>query len=112
MPDIKIFDLCLIFANLTIWLFGKGGHFGSLQSLVSSGGSSKKPAAKIGDFALRKKRREKTRMAKRAQKSVTKKKKVIFNVKIFKYEYLCCINLVLYCAVSSEICPNQLFLHI
>ena len=32
--------------------------------MVSSGGFSKKPTVKIGDFALRKKGREKTRMAK------------------------------------------------
>ena len=69
------------FPHLTI--FGKGGLF---RSLVSSWGFSKKPTAKIGDFALRKKGREKTRMAKRAQKSVTKKRELIFNFKIFKYE--------------------------
>ena len=55
--------------------------------MVSSGGFSKKPTAKIGDFALRKKGREKTRMAKVikrchkvtwAQKGVTKKRESEF----------------------------------
>ena len=46
-------------------------------------GFSKKPTIKIGDFALRKKGREKTRMAKRAQKTMTKKRKLIFKFKIF-----------------------------
>ena len=35
-----------------------------MRSFVSSGGFSKKPTAKIGDFELRKKGREKKKMAK------------------------------------------------
>ena len=55
--------------------------------MVDSGGFTKKPTAKIGDFTLRKKGREKTRMAKVikrchkvtwAQKSVTKKRESEF----------------------------------
>ena len=41
---------------------------------------------KNGDIALTKKAREKTRMAKRAQRSVTKKRELIFEFSIFKYE--------------------------
>ena len=40
--------------------FAKGGH---IRPLVSSGGFSKTPTAKNGDFALRNKRREKICMA-------------------------------------------------
>ena len=69
------------FPRLTIWLlyFAKGDLFGSS---VSSRGFSKKLPVKIGDFALRKKGREKARMAKVvkcrhqvtwAQKSLVKK---------------------------------------
>ena len=63
----------------------KGAHFGSL---VGSRGFSKKPMAKIWDFALKKKGRVKRGMAKRAPKSVTKKRGLTFNFKHFKYEYL------------------------
>ena len=52
------------FPHLTIFLFCKIDPFGSL---ISSGDFSKKLTAKIGDFALRKKGREKTRMVKVAK---------------------------------------------
>ena len=58
---VNIFMPVTKFLRLKSRYFEKGSHFGSL---VSSRGFSKKPTAKIGDFALRKKRREKTRMAK------------------------------------------------
>ena len=53
MPVTKLF--CRFVARESSY-FAKRGHFGSL---VSSGGISKKPTVKIGDFALRKKGREK-----------------------------------------------------
>ena len=77
---VNIFMPVTKFPHLTIWLFCKKRPF---RSLVSSGGFSKKPTAKIGDFALSKKGRAKTRMAKVvkschqvtwAQKTVTKKR--------------------------------------
>ena len=48
------------FPRLTILLYYKS-YFGYM---VNFGGCSKKPTKKIGDFALRQKRREKTRMVK------------------------------------------------
>ena len=78
---VNIFMPVTKFPDLTI--FAKRGHF---RSLVSSWDFSQKPAAKFGDFAVRKKGRQKTRMAKRGQKSVTKKREFIFNFKILKYE--------------------------
>ena len=50
--------------------------------MVGSWGFSKKPTAKIEDFALRKKGAQKTRIAKKAQKSMTKKRELIFNFNI------------------------------
>ena len=75
---IPLYVLCE-FPHLTIFLFCKIDPSGSL---ISSGDFSKKLTAKIGDFALRKKGREKTRMVKVAkschqvmwaQKNVTKR---------------------------------------
>ena len=69
------------FPRLTIWLFCKKRPFWIFGH--SSGGFSKKPTAIIRDFALRKKGRGKTQMAKVvkcfhlvtwAQKIVTKKR--------------------------------------
>ena len=65
MEIIKFFQVDIFmpvtkFRGLTIWLFAKGDHF---VSLVSSRDFSKKRTAKIGDFALRKKGREKTLIA-------------------------------------------------
>ena len=68
-----------------------------LLSLISSGDFSKKLIAKIGDFALGKKGREKTQMVKvakschqvtQAQKNVTKKRELqsTFTFKVFKCE--------------------------
>ena len=63
------------FPHLTVWLFCKRRLF---WIFGQSGGFSKKPMIKIGDFALRKKGSKKTRMTKRASKSVTKTRELIF----------------------------------
>ena len=60
MEIIKLFQVNIFipvtkFSHLTI--FARGGHF---ESLISSWDFSKKPTAKIGDFALRKKGRGNT----------------------------------------------------
>ena len=67
------------FASYFASYFAKGGHF---RSLFSSGNFSKKPTIKIGDFALRKKGREKNKWLS-GHKS---ERELILNFKIFKYE--------------------------
>ena len=69
MEVIKLFRVSIVMPEQSFlaWqsgYFAKGDHFGSL---VSSVGFSKKPMTKIGNFAMRKKGREKTRMAKVAK---------------------------------------------
>ena len=103
---VNIFKLVTNFPHLTI--FGKGGHFGSL---VSSWGFLKKPTAKIGGFALRKKGREKTWMANRAQKKRWPKRELTFNFKIFKYVkiWMLCLKLLpdfYLLAVSTQNCGS------
>ena len=71
------------FPHLTIWLSCKTRSFQVFGRFI---GLFKETNGKNLGFCVRKKGREKTRMAKRAEKSVTKKRELIFNFKIFKYE--------------------------
>ena len=81
--QVNIFVPVTKFSHLTIWLFCKRRPF---QIFGRFRGLFKETSGKNWDFALRKKGREKTRMATRVQKGVTKKRELIFNFKIFKYE--------------------------
>ena len=70
------------FPHLTAWLFSKRRQFLIFGQFW--GYFNETNGKNLGFYV--EKRREKTRISKRAQKSLTKKKELIFNFKIFKYE--------------------------
>ena len=84
MEIIKLFQvisLCLqqLFLASQSSCFAKGGHFGSLVNLGGWGGDLfKETNRKNCGFCVEKERERKKRMAKRAQKSVTKKRESYF----------------------------------
>ena len=84
--QVSIFMPVTRFPGLTIWLFCKRRLF---QIFGQFGSFSKKPLAKIGHFALRKKGREKTQLAKRWMVDLwwTREKKH-FNLQSVKLTFL------------------------